>query len=320
VPDVRVEHTLDVYENRLVKLYYEQVSLRLRRLLTVAESNNLLSAVAELEILLDTLVRARRNAAFLDEVTRPTELPTRITMVLLRRSPYRAALEGFVEFRRETYVQLDEPALDAPLEGLPDLYQAWGTLQVIDVLLQLAEEYGYETTEQRLAKQFGGGVYVKVLAIGEPALVLVRRKDNRVVRLIPERSFTRSSTPHRSISFPQRPDVTVEVDASLGATTLLLFDPKYKLRSEETSVEVVEDAEDLAGPPGKPKKIDIDKMHAYRDAIRDSNYERVVTTAAILYPGPATRYGDGIEALSAIPSHPEPLRERLREVMRGALT
>jgi predicted component of viral defense system (DUF524 family) len=319
VPDVRVEHTLDVYENRLVKLYYEQVSLRLRRLLSVVEANNLLAMVSELETLRDMLGRARRDAAFLDEVTRPRQLPTRITMVLLRRSPYRAVLEGFVEFRRETYVQLDEPSLDAPLEGLPDLYQAWGTLQVIDVLLELAQEYGYETTEQRLAKQFGGGIYVKVLAVGEPALVLVRREDDRVVRLIPERSFTHSSKPHRSISFPQRPDVTVEVGSPLETTTLLLFDPKYKLRSEDKPLEVPEEVEDLAGPLGKPKKIDIDKMHAYRDAIRSANDERVVTSAAILYPGPATQYGDGIEALSAVPSEPGPLRERLRAILESAL-
>jgi hypothetical protein len=42
-------------------------------------------------------------------------------------------------------------------------------------------------------------------------------------------------------------------------------------------------------------------MHAYRDAIRDSNDARVVEYAAILYPGPEFRLHDDIEALSALP-------------------
>jgi hypothetical protein len=52
--------------------------------------------------------------------------------------------------------------------------------------------------------------------------------------------------------------------------------PKYKLQSEE------------AGEPGdgKPKKIDIDTMHAYRDAIRTLTEQRVVSYAAILYRDP----------------------------------
>lgn len=71
-----------------------------------------------------------------------------------------------------------------------------------------------------------------------------------------------------------------------------MFDPKYKLEGE-----VIEGI----APDGKPKKVDIDKMHAYRDAIRDEQGRRVVDYAAILFPGPEVRYDDGLEALSAVP-------------------
>ena len=56
---------------------------------------------------------------------------------------------------------------------------------------------------------------------------------------------------------------------------LILFDPKYKLDSETN------------GEPGdgKPKKVDIDKMHAYRDAIRLADGDRVIRYAATNYPG-----------------------------------
>jgi hypothetical protein len=61
-------------------------------------------------------------------------------------------------------------------------------------------------------------------------------------------------------------------------------------------------------------------MHAYRDAIRDSDERRVVRYAAILYPGPETRYADGIEALSARPLDPRSFENRLRVVLTEALT
>ena len=103
VLDTRVEHTADVYENRLVKSYVYQVELRLRRLIRALEaspsSSGAHAQVRDQERLLRELLWARRQAAFLDEVELLAHLPTRLTMVLRRRPPYRAALEGYLEFR-----------------------------------------------------------------------------------------------------------------------------------------------------------------------------------------------------------------------------
>jgi multiple antibiotic resistance protein len=112
----------------------------------------------------------------------------------------------------------------------------------------------------------------------------------------------------RSISFSQTPDVTVEVQRPGLAPRLYLYDPKYKLQSEDATF-----------GDGRPKKIDIDTMHAYRDAIRDNAERRVVSYAAILYPGPEARYGDSIEALQARPDRPDTLEHRLRDVLTEAL-
>jgi predicted component of viral defense system (DUF524 family) len=76
--------------------------------------------------------------------------------------------------------------------------------------------------------------------------------------------------------------------------------------------------EDLA-PDGKPKKMDIDKMHAYQDAIRDEKGRRVVEHAAILYPGPEVRFDVGLEALQAVPGMKQGLETRLSEVLITAL-
>jgi hypothetical protein len=318
VPDVRVEHSVDVYENRLVKVFHEQLVLRLRQLRAVFVANDQLAGVAETEALLARLKIARREATFLDEVALPAHTPTRLTMVLIRRAPYRAVLERYLEFRREAYVELDQPGLDVPLDNLPDLYELWGTLQVIDVLLEEARNLGYDSVEHRLARQIGRGVYVKVLPDGEPAVTLRRSKDDRRVQLIPQRTFGRTSSGLRSISFAQKPDVVVEISNADWPPTLLIFDPKYKLRSEnQPPTEESEDEQPV--PAGQPKKIDIDTMHAYRDAIRGTDERRIVEYAAILYPGPEVRYSAGIEALTADPSRPELLRERVRSVLATAI-
>ncbi|MFL5665592.1 MAG: nuclease domain-containing protein [Ktedonobacteraceae bacterium] len=89
-----------------------------------------------------------------------------------------------------------------------------------------------------------------------------------------------------------------------------MFDPKYKLEGGQAGMD---------DGNGLPKKEDIDKMHAYRDAIRDEAQRRVVQSAAILYPGSSQRYADGIEALQAYPGLELALEERLRDIFTAAL-
>jgi predicted component of viral defense system (DUF524 family) len=71
---------------------------------------------------------------------------------------------------------------------------------------------------------------------------------------------------------------------------------------------------------GRPKKVDVDKMHAYRDAIRDVDDRRVVDYAAILYLGSSSvTFGAGLEAISAIPGNDEPFRAQLATAIEQAL-
>ena len=100
--------------------------------------------------------------------------------------------------------------------------------------------------------------------------------------------------------------MAVEIHPAHEAPRVLVFDPKYKLEGEVS--------EGLA-PDSKPKKMDIDKMHAYRDAIRDEQERQVVEYAAILYPGPEERFDDGLEALQAVPEREQGLETRLGEVL-----
>ena len=93
---------------------------------------------------------------------------------------------------------------------------------------------------------------------------------------------------------------------------LFVFDPKYKLDSEGQ--------EDEEGLTGSPNKSDIDKMHAYRDAIREEGGERVVEYAALLYPGRTQHFGDDVAALQAVAGRETELQVELDSVLSGALT
>src|SRR5690606_18564080 len=116
------------------------------------------------------------------------------------------------------------------LRNLPYLYQLWCTLIVIEETVRALARGGWEVTRQRLVTPGASGMYMRVLRDGKAALVM-RDGSGRFLRLIPEKSYGKSGSPLRSVSFAQRPDVTIELSAH-GRTRLLLLDPKYKLDSE----------------------------------------------------------------------------------------
>ena len=311
VLDARVEHETDVYENRLVNAFVLLLERRIRWLAPAVRKRGSKPVEREVETLARILRDARRRASFLDGVGELGGIPDRVSMVLLNRPAYRAVLDGYLELHRRIAARFEDPALDAPLENLPYLYQVWGTLQVIRALLDAGADLGYAQHRQELVMRTRDGVVVRVLQNGEPALVLRHPATGVEAAVIPQPTYGRRGTRDvRSFTYDQKPDVAVVVRRPGERPRLWLFDPKYKL-----------DGEPLEEEPaaGKPMKVDIDKMHAYRDAIRHESGERVVEYAAIMYPGPAVEYPVGIDALSAIPGDTRAMERRLEIVLRGAL-
>lgn len=309
LPELRVEHTFDVYENQILKTFHDQVAWRIARLIAALEARGS-SLAPDGRELAARLARARRTAAFLNSVRVPDAPGSHVTMVLAKRPDYRRAFRAFLEFRRAAAVRFYDPALESPLENLPSLYETWGVLQVIDALLEVAASYELRVVEQRLVHRRGGELYVEVLRDGRPAVTLAAEGAATRVILIPQQTYSVAGTPARSVSFNQRPDVAVEIRSARGASpAIYLFDPKYKLQSEEAGSAVAR----------VPLKPDIDAMHSYRDSIRDQHGRRVVRYAAILYPGDAQHYTRGLEALPANPDDPVPLRAHLQRVLSEAL-
>ncbi|MFW9260401.1 DUF2357 domain-containing protein [Nostoc sp. CALU 546] len=310
VLDTRVEHTVDVYENQLVKLFFDLVNLRLRRIKNACEANDTNQLLNEVTSLSDKLKKSRQEANFLNEVSQPKSLPNKITMVLLKCPAYHAALQGYLEFIRSPAVYLDSPDLNAPLENLPKLYQIWGTLWVIIILLEVAEQTGYNVEEQCLVGKDKTGIFVRVFPNGKPVIVLNHPQHKTIIKLIPERTYSTSGKLYSS-SFIQRPDIALEVQFPDGSHLVYIFDPKYKFESEEP---------ENIDRESKPKKQDIDKMHTYCHAIRDNEGQQVVNYAAILYPGSYISYQDAqIEALPAYPGVEAKLKTHLHRILSKAL-
>jgi predicted component of viral defense system (DUF524 family) len=69
---------------------------------------------------------------------------------------------------------------------------------------------------------------------------------------------------------------------------------------------------------GEPKSDDIDKMHVYRDALRNSFGQQFVPAAYVLYPGYKLVMHDK-NRLGAIPLRPAISSENLASVIREGL-
>lgn len=294
--DRRVEPSFDTYENRFLKLIAETLRQRLVRLLPLLPD----ALRAEAEGWIEELDRARRRADFLDEVRLPTAPPTTVTQVLVRRPDYRRAVELWRALSSGLEVRLDAAELATPLQSVPALYELWASLSVLAEIVAVLVERGFRIAAQRLVRRLPEGPLVKLASSQDPVLTATHA-DGTGVRIHFQRSFVREGAPFASRGFEQRPDLVIETLRPDGIAELLILDPKYKV--EERSGELA------------PKKEDIDKMHAYRDAIIHRAQGRVVRRAAILYPGPARDFDGVVWAVPAEPLTPEVFRRAIRQLV-----
>ncbi|OPH56202.1 hypothetical protein BC351_28965 [Paenibacillus ferrarius] len=314
IMDRVAEHSADTQENRLVYLYCHQVKLRLIRFLRTAQSIENFLIYEEGSALLIKLKRALHKATFMEQVRLPVTMNVQQSMIFLKNPFYRAALEGYLEFQRSPVIFMEDSRLSAPLENLPSLYQSWCAFQVYTALLNSGLEHGYSIKKQVLVSKRFGELVVKCWPDNEPTLEMFHLGSKTTIRFITEREYGTNQQGLFSISFMQRPDIAIEITRD-GKTDIILFDPKYKLDSESIINVVNFINEETMIPQGKPKKVDIDKMHAYRDAIRNESGKIVVSFAAILYPGATVHYNAGLSAIQAYPGLSLTLMQTLRGII-----
>jgi hypothetical protein len=298
--DRRVESSFDTYENRLVKLTSDTLRQRLVRLAPLLSS----TSRAEALDLVAGIERARRQAKFLDEVSSLEVVPQAVTQLLLRRAEYRRLLDLWRGLWTGFEVRLEAAALETPLQSVPDLYELWASVSALSEIVAALVTAGYRVQRERLVRRRPEGPLVELVKGPEPVAELVGG-DGSAVRVSFQRNFNTTGASLHSLSFDQKPDIVVEVARPDLPNQLLILDPKYKI-------------EERTGGLG-PKKEDIDKMHAYRDAIVHRHHGRVVSHAAILYPGPTQHFGGGVSALAADPLDPDALSSAIRGLLRTAL-
>lgn len=315
--DSRPKHHYDVYENRLLKSFVTQVESKLRRLVALSNEREEKVEHENASDLLASITSSKYTASFLDEVADAPNTSNHLTMFLMNDPNYRAMLDRYLEFKRYFAFTVDDPDLDEPLEKFPELYQKWATMEVIKEFINVGRNLEFEIVTQRLFERQPGDFHVKVLSDGKPAIKMKNPKTNVSISLTPERTFSRAGD-FQSVSFTQKPDVVITIERPESPAVMLLFDPKYKLDGEDIDGEQPKDRSSTENKSVKPKKVDIDKMHAYRDAIRDRNRQRIVSYAAILYPGPTVSFVEdaGIQALRAVPGDESELRENIQQVFK----
>lgn len=274
--DTRACIDLDTPENRFLRGFTEEVGRRLRR---VARSSNRGEEVARLGAVLE---RGRRTAAFLDGVGLPKGGALHPSMVLLHRPGYRDAHRRWLDLRRSSALEVALPLRDTSLENTPALYEIWASLVAIEALVALCLRQGWRLIGQSLVVEHGGWSFD--LGWDGRTLLEWRHPDGRGLKVAAQRTFTPTTRSIRATSHGQRPDLVFELSRAERPPRLLILDPKYKLAMDDAT-----DAQERGFRAGRagggPLEADLDKMHAYRDALRRPDGTTAVDVAYILFPG-----------------------------------
>jgi Domain of unknown function (DUF2357)/PD-(D/E)XK nuclease superfamily len=343
--EATVEQSFETYENRLVKAYVQNLQGQLSRLQARLKSEPAPPAIAnDLEALSSEFRLACTRATFLRKVRIPLASAPRITMLLLKNPAYRAVLEDYVALHKQSTIRLAEPALSAPLNKFPYLYQLWSNLTVVSVMLKFCAAAGYQCLSHHLIKRDNEGLFIQFVNAGEAAIELSCPATGRIVSLVSWRPDTGSrNSPGINLELP--PLTVISIYSPDKPPVTLLFAPKYKVVGEEAKQAFVEQA--VAGKKTNAKRAtakkeahqnaadqkqtletfnvielvqeDIDELSQCMDNIRGLKVVRQAQYGAILYPGQRRQIASNIEALPALPSDREALVEIIYDVLRRYL-
>ena len=296
--DMRPVESFDTPENRFAAYFARLAARRLRRLMALAKEVKDLNGqdAAKLYGEMKQAVGSFPQLAGL----RPLAAPP-ASQAMLRLAPYRRTLGLWRHFRQSLAATLEDRRLDAPGENLPALYELWCALSVIRGALDALAGAGWTVESQQLVGKTTHGFGVRALPPNQPA-VAAHSPDCRFrLEIRPQASAGLRGKPLSSVSHEMVPDMAILLWAGGELASALVFDAKYKRDGQ------------------RPVMADIDKMHTYRDAIRDAAGRRIVEYAAIVYPGEEVDYSGKVGAVSAVPGRTPPA-EAVRGKVAEAIT
>ena len=330
------EETADIPENRFVKfalVYFRGELRKYMREIQASGSENIAIEVQLKEAceLLDKWL----GHSFFRSVGNLTSFPS-ASIVLQRREGYREILRKWVQYQMGASLEWEggEEIYRANQRNMAALYEYWCCMKLFDVVKELfnfKENDLFESLAQEDGLVFGlkegrsfsvEGSFEREGTAGNP----------RYRRLTVTFSYNRTfSPPGGSWSFSMRPDYTLSfrpammdeaVAIGLDLVTYVHFDAKYKAKSLQKMLEDDNRSENDGDAEIRRdvKRIDILKMHSYRDAIRRTG------GAYVLYPGTVdgeinerNEYTEILPGLGAFPLSPSRdssvnIREFLRRI------
>ena len=294
----RKRHTVDTNENRFVKQLLQSVQRRLKGLATALRGKGGGYLNPDIEIHLDAM--ERKIGMFLSDplwsdVGAMHFIPAG-SQVLQRREGYRQMFCLYSLLQLATRCCFDEDDFKNLLEtkDTPTLFEYWSFFVVKEILDDMFRMTSCETivpddpVEQkvrpgiRIRYEGGFSLWFNRTCAGSPGL-------------FPSEAPSGNPGINASYSHNLRPDIVLEKDDKI-----LIFDAKLKGQGGGFYGE-----SEKEGTITNWKDEDIDKMHCYREAIRN------VAGAYILYPGeravvyPAHDAARPYEGVGALPLKPE---------------
>ncbi len=271
LPELRMRASVDTPENRFVKAFLDlagriigRMRAALARRRATAFSERLVTETREIDRVLEPF----RRAALWNDVGRMVHFPAAST-VLQRRRGYRQVFGHFARLQLTTRLPLDRAQIDDLLE-LKDvalLYEVWTFFALADEITEFLGPPREALTHRQ------GRFDVKV----PEDRAMIRWSGGTVLRYNPR--FSRHlAGDRRSYSVPLRPDLGLWIPSGPNRG-LHLLDAKFRLervgewaRDDSAGIEAEERR-------GVFKRVDLYKMHTYRDAIPDAR------SVWVLYPG-----------------------------------
>lgn len=209
------------------------------------------STQTELEQLLALVNQARRLVPFVSklEPLAPGVVPRD---GLSSRAGYRELLQMWDALDAGLQLVWEELSgvIAGPLRDLAQLYEYWCFFEISQVLQKLP---GAHLLHAHFLQRTKSGWRIRLVRGTQPALVLKLR--GATIRLFYQRRFGGGGEAYHSYSIALTPDFTLEIVRPDGQTVYLCLDAKYR-------------------PEGA-----LEKMHAYRDALRGA------LGCYLLYPG-----------------------------------
>lgn len=290
------EETIDTAENRFIKfalMYFYRELRHYRQRIAEKKEDNLSINVALNEAM--QMLERWNSHSFFRAVGELKSFPS-ASIALQRREGYREVLRKWVQYQLGASLVWEggEDIYAANQRNMAALYEYWCCLKLVDITKEI---FHYEkdalfrelTHEKGLTFGLKAGKTFSLEGSFESSQDATSN-HGRFRKLRVRFSYNRTfSPPERSWSLEMRPDYTLafypaemteEAAEACDLVTYVHFDAKYKAKC---LAKMLDDAEVTDGyeedEARDVKRIDLLKMHSYRDAIRRTG------GAYVLYPG-----------------------------------